>query len=231
MNWLLIIVAIIFICNMIIGWKKGFVRILFSLLGFVIALGITYAVTPVIIDNFVIDSSAYEELRDKCTQKARNSILAEDEEDSSYGYLKIFGIDIPEEAGLVPESADSGIVDSILENMGVYDAIGEKIARIIVKAVVFALCLLAVLIIIKALFFVIEAASHLPVINTANRMLGMGLGFIKALLTSWIIVAVLVLVSGTQIGNSATECINNSVILEKIYDTDVILHLLRSSVS
>ncbi len=51
-NWLLILMAIIFIYNIYDGWRQGFVRILFSLLGVIASLIISYIVTPALATVF-----------------------------------------------------------------------------------------------------------------------------------------------------------------------------------
>ena len=51
-NWLLILMAIIFIYNIYNGWRLGFVRILFSLLGIFVSLIISYVVTPALATVF-----------------------------------------------------------------------------------------------------------------------------------------------------------------------------------
>ncbi len=229
MNWLLIVIALIFLWNILQGLRRGFVQILFSLLGIFVALGITYAVTPLISEYVTNHTGVYEKIEDKCTEKARKSILAENDEEKSTRnmYLQLFGIELPEGVDNILEGADADFVDSIMESMGVYEQIGKKIAGIIIKALVFAGCLICIMIIIKLAYIALNAAAHLPVLSTINRMGGMALGIVKSFLISWLIVALLVILSGTRLGSSAVECINKSEILGYIYSSDIFLFFLR----
>ncbi len=229
MNWLLVLIALIFVWNIIQGMRRGFVQILFSLLGIFVALGITYAVAPIASEYIVNHTSAYERLEDKCNEKARERILSknEDESNARNTYLEFFGIELPEGMENIMDGADTDFIDSIMESMGVYEIIGKKIAGIIMKAIVFAGCLIIIMIMIKLLYAVLNSAAHLPVISTINRIGGMALGAIKSLLISWIIVVFFVILSGTSLGSSAVKCINDSDILGFIYSTDIFLFFLK----
>ena len=46
MNWLLIIVILIIAWNIAIGYNRGFLRIIYSLLAWVLVVGISTAATP-----------------------------------------------------------------------------------------------------------------------------------------------------------------------------------------
>ena len=229
MNWLLIVTGLIFLWNIIQGWRRGFVKILFSLLGIFVALGITYAVTPVVSEYISNHTGAYEKLEEKCAAGARKSLISKNEEDYAARnmYIELFGIELPEGVEDIMEGADKDLVDSIMDSMGIYDLIGKKIAGMIMKVLVFAGCLIIILLIIKIAYIVMNTAAHLPVISTVNRMGGMALGILKSFLISWIIVALLVILGGTRLGKSAIECINANSLLGYIYSTDIFLFFLK----
>ena len=69
MNWLLIIILIIILLLMIHGWRKGMLRILFSIVAIVVLIVLVAFATPHISGFIKEHTGVYTALEERCTEK------------------------------------------------------------------------------------------------------------------------------------------------------------------
>ncbi|MCD8301158.1 MAG: CvpA family protein [Clostridiales bacterium] len=74
MNWVLIIVLLIFLICIIHGWRKGFLRLLFSLLSFIILIGVISFATPYISRFLKNNTGIYAAIEERCAQTIGNRV-------------------------------------------------------------------------------------------------------------------------------------------------------------
>lgn len=67
-------------------------------------------------------------------------------------------------------------------------------------------------------------------IHGINQILGLLLGFMQALAIVWITFLVITIFSSTAIGKLLMEMIEQSVILDKLYDLNVFLNFLQKTI-
>ena len=76
MNWLLIIVILIIAWNIAIGYNRGFLRIIYSLLAWVLVVGISTAATPyvkeVLQQNTDIEAKIEQNVKDSLKEKVES---------------------------------------------------------------------------------------------------------------------------------------------------------------
>ena len=69
MNWLLVIILIIILLLMIHGWRKGMLRILFSIVAIVVLIVLVAFATPHISGFIKEHTGVYTALEERCTEK------------------------------------------------------------------------------------------------------------------------------------------------------------------
>ena len=76
MNWLLIIVILIIAWNIAIGYNRGFLRIIYSLLAWVLVVGISTAATPYVKEalqqNTDIEAKIEQNVKDSLKEKVES---------------------------------------------------------------------------------------------------------------------------------------------------------------
>lgn len=104
--------------------------------------------------------------------------------------------------------------------------IGGYIANFLISVIAFVIVLCLVKAIISIVARSIQTISRLPLINFADKWLGLGLGFIKGLIGVWIatiVMAVLILLPKFQ---TLAVMLNESTLGKWFYENNIVLELI-----
>lgn len=207
----LILVAIVLL-NVIIGYKKGLVNVVFNIFAFLIAIIVTLLlfkpISNIVIGNTKIDDKIKEtiivnmsgnENEDKIeTETKENNVL------QTYIESKI-----KEKA----ESAKTEALDVIAQSISVR-------ATEILTAILLFIALRVVLIILK---FLTEFLEELPIIKQFNKAGGLLYGVLKATIIILLLSTVLYLVASVKPDGIISSSIKESYITKFLYQNNIII--------
>ena len=216
-----IIVDVILFCiilgNAIITYKKGLVKVVFSLCSSIIAIVLVFILYKPI-TNFIINhtntsqklESAFEENVQSLFEKEN---IENTQELQNNHILKVL---IGDKMGNLIEET----TDNIVQYMSV------EIAHKVINVIVF----FALFIIIRLLLFMIrsyiELIANLPIIRIINHSGGMIYGIIKGFLLIYVIFAILSLIIPIIGDTSITVAIQNAPIGGKMFNHNILLNLI-----
>ena len=130
----------------------------------------------------------------------------------------------------IPEFLKKGLMENnnneAYKQLGVsnfMDYIGAYVSDIIVKIISFLITFLVVTIFIRAIIFALDIITALPVINGLNRVAGIAVGGLIAVILVWIAFLIITLLYNSDIGKECFRCIENSEFLTFLYEKNVIL--------
>ena len=104
------------------------------------------------------------------------------------------------------------------------------IATGILNVAAFLVSVLAVHLLLWLSISALSILANLPVIRIVNRVAGLALGLLQALLVLWLAFLILSLVSGTEIGMQLTKMVESSSWLNWLYESNLFLEIvLRAS--
>lgn len=101
--------------------------------------------------------------------------------------------------------------------------LSRNITQIAIKIIACIALFIILRLILAALFKILDAASKLPVINSANKLLGGLLGVINILFVIYIVCALVSLFAANE---SVTDVINSSYIVKYFYNNNILLQLV-----
>ncbi len=216
MNYLLIAVVVLLAWSLFDGYKKGFMRGVFSLVSWIIILVICNVATPMVTDFLIEETSIEESISENISAKL-NEMIAES------GIAEIEE-SIPEElrAALLGEE---GNIEEVIANNG------EMVinSTSIVYSIISVISLVVVIIVAKILMVVIELvlgiASKLPIIGSADKLLGILCGGIKGVLICWIVLAVVSVLAISGANTEIASYIAQSQFLTWMQDHNYILKM------
>lgn len=219
MNWLLIIVLAILLFCAIRGWRRGFLRILYSLVSIILLMGLMAYATPHI-SNFVKENTGiYTSIEERCTEAIQER--AEAGIESAAGESDVAGISLPDKVS----SYIMGTGEGVLENSGVYDVIGSKAADWLLGGIAFFLALILSLIIVNAIGKILDIANKIPIIKGINRTLGIFAGFLQGFIIIWLAFLFLALIAGTSVGELCINFIDENFFLKYLYYHNALLEI------
>ncbi len=218
MNWMLIIVLIIFLLMIIRGWRKGLLRILFGLIAILVLIGLVSFVTPYVSGFLKEHTGIYTMIEERCTRQIQERI--ENGMESSVGQdSAVAGISLPEK--VTSYLTDSG--ETVLESSGIYQTLGERAADLILAGAAFLIALILAIIIVKLIDKGLGIVDHIPVLKGINRILGLFAGIFEAFILVSLFFLFVALIAGTEIGETLTGYIDESEFLSFLYYQNIIL--------
>lgn len=231
MNWLLIAVAIFWIIMAIVGIKKGFLRMLYSISALIISLILTIVlysqVADIICENTQFDEFLYEKYTSYIEEKN-----TQETDDPSFIIKMAESVSIDTEnetfktiEKLVEEGTEgaSAAVNEITSEIS--HALALKLVTMTINVVAFILTLLIIGIILLIILNIIKVIEKIPVIKGMNRFLGFVLGAGMGLIIIWIAFAFITVLAATSFGNECLKCISESQLLTWIYKVNIFTKL------
>lgn len=245
MNWVLIGVVLVLLGSAYMGWKKGVVKIMLSLVALIATLLITMVLTGPV-GNIVKDNTkAYDSLYTKVAEavgKKEDVTSAVDELDQYNGQTDIDEAQLQSEVNRVidkfefPDALKGHLksvdIEGFIDNgvTGVQDAIvtylATQITNIIYNAIVFVCVFIIVYVVLAIIIKLVDFVSMLPVIKQINKGVGLIIGLIKGLLYVWLFFIIMSLICNTEFAATVFAYINDNKILTFLYDNNLIMKLL-----
>ncbi|WP_461812597.1 CvpA family protein [Faecalimonas sp.] len=232
MNWLLIGVGILFFICMVIGYIRGFIKI-------IVSFGTTVASVVLVIFLTPYTSKAIVALTpiDEMVQKKCISMMSVEGIDQNISEKFLNKIELPRQKQIeilekadIPEFVKQGLIENnnneAYKQLGVenfVDYIGAYVSGVVVKIISFLLTFLIVIIFIRAIIFALDVIAALPVLNGLNRIAGMFVGGLIAIIFTWLVFLALTLLYDSYIGVEGFRCIESSKLLTFLYEKNVIL--------
>ncbi len=221
MNILTLIVIGVLILYTFLGYKSGLIKTVFSICSMIIALILSLLISP----NISKALQERENVVNYFSQKVEK-VLNLDKVDNAVATQAEQIEKLP-----IPKSIKDTLIDT--NNTQAYNALNvtnftgylsHSLACIIINALSFILTFLVLLIALRILSKVLDLISKLPVLHQINKLTGLIAGFVRGLITIWLLSIALTIFSGTDFGKYCFEMINESVFLSILYNNNFILN-------
>ena len=224
MNWLFWIVVAIIVFFAIRGWNRGLLRILYSLISVVLLIGLISYATPYVTSYIKNNTGVYTLLEERCTQTLRNrgESAVEKEVDQQSDQTEVAGVSLPEH--VTSYITDSG--NALLDQSGIYEAMGSKMADWILAGISYFIALLIAGFIVALIGRALRIVSRIPVIKGINRTLGIFAGGFQGLILVWLLFLLIALFAATDMGKQCIEQIDGNVVLRYLYYDNALSKIL-----
>lgn len=233
MNWVLILVIAILAGYTLTGYTKGFLKIAYSLVSWIVILGFVIFATPHIQDYLKNNTSIYNKVvvyceetmgelieRERTETGADESALAENELFAALAERMPEGIleELKEQAG--------EITDGFMEEYGIYDKTAAVLADLLLQGIATLIAMLAGLVVSAALSAVLGFIAKLPLIGFANKILGLAAGAANGLLIVWFAFYLVAILCTTGFGSTVITHIYANGFLTYLYENNIVLSIL-----
>lgn len=237
-NFLLIVVLAILVGLAFMGYRKGFIKMVVSMLSVVITFVLVVALQPKI-SGMLREMDLYEELRRDTTTAIHDKIYEELEHSNLWEQVDDFEnfmdellerLKIPQEMqGFVKRGIEKiNLKETTMENAA--DAlaaqIGQKLADLVVDCGVFAISYIVILTVVKILFGVLNIISLLPLIHGANKLAGLALGFAEGLCIVWVFFLLATTFGGAKLNETLFPQIQSNPFLLLLYENNLLMKFL-----
>ena len=231
LNVLLIVVAIIFLLSILIGYKKGLIKLVASLVSTVICIVLVMLISPSV-SKWIQESTPLKEtVQNKCVEWLMPDTTMEEE---------VLQTELPREEQItliegaqLPEIFQRMLLEN--NNNEVYMALGVEtfgeyivayIAKVIADVLSFLVTFVVVFIIIRIVIGMLGIIDKLPLIGGANHLAGAAVGAGMGILIIWILFIVITLLYNTSFGAACLANISESKILTMLYENNILMNYI-----
>lgn len=228
MNWVLIIVLLTLALCVIHGYCKGFLRIVYSLIAWLLALVFVSWATPYICQFLLENTGIYETVEAHCEETIRQSAAdkIETEAEEQQEELADLGLNLPDSVmeGILEKT--SGAADEFLEESGIYTKLAGELANFVIEGISFLGALILAWLLLHIISELLGIVSRIPILKGMNRFLGTFAGAIQGLLFIWIAFYIVALCSTNEVGKGLVSYIYESPFLTFLYENNLVLTII-----
>lgn len=225
MNWIDIIILVILAINSLIGIKDGFIVSIFNLVGFIIAYFVAKLYYPVVSEYIVKNPELYGKLKDFVISKVQPII--EKNTNLGDGSTILDNLKLPE---LIMDNAlNNPLQGSYLKDMTdtVLNVVAETLTGILINIISFLIVFFVSWLILLIVVRVIDRVASLPILKQFNKLLGLGVGFIRGALIVYLILAILTPMISFSPDGAIAKGVFDSKIGYYLYNNNILLNYLK----
>ena len=239
MNWLLIIVILVLAGNIVWGFSKGFLRVIYSMLAWIAILVFVTWATPYVANVLTEKTNIDNRIETNLDEKLHELVIGDtngqkedrepDTQNPGQGKKNYRDLQMKLPDAVTNKLFDTNkIADQILEGSGAYDVVAGRATDLVMHVISFVLVLLIAVISFHLLSVVLKVVEKLPLIGGINRLLGLFAGLVKGILIIWLAFAIIAMAGTTDIGIALISYIYESPLLIWAYENNFVLTLLMT---
>lgn len=239
MNWLLIIVILVLAGNIVWGFSKGFLRVIYSMLAWIAILVFVMWATPYVANVLTEKTNIDNRIETNLDEKLHELVIGDtngqkedrepDTQNPGQGKKNYRDLQMKLPDAVTNKLFDTNkIADQILEGSGAYDVVAGRATDLVMRVISFVLVLLIAVISFHLLSVVLKVVEKLPLIGGINRLLGLFAGLVKGILIIWLAFAIIAMAGTTDIGIALISYIYESPLLIWAYENNFVLTLLMT---
>lgn len=239
MNWLLIIVILVLAGNIVWGFSRGFLRVIYSMLAWIAILVFVTWATPYVANVLTEKTNIDNRIESNLDEKLHELVIGDtngqkedrepDTQNPGQGKKNYRDLQMKLPDAVTNKLFDTNkIADQILEGSGAYDVVAGRATDLAMRVISFVLVLLIAVISFHLLSIVLKVVEKLPLIGGINRLLGLFAGLVKGILIIWLAFAIIAMAGTTDIGIALISYIYESPLLIWVYENNFVLTLLMT---
>lgn len=225
-NYLFIAILILFLYLVIRGYRRGFLRIVVTFIGMIIIIAAVKRATPYVSEYLISNTKVYEAVQEKVTEKFKEANLRYDNTIEENQIKTINSYEIPDslKKNLILNNTQlmykKLLVDVFEEYVSAY------LAKSAVKAMAFVVLFITFGVLFRLLLRFVDIISKIPIIKGINKLAGGCLGFVEALIITWVFFFLVVMFIGSNSGSMLLHMIADNEILSFLFNSNILMNVI-----
>lgn len=231
MSWMDVFIIVIFVINIIKGWKNGLILSFFNTASFIVAGAIAKIYHPWISKYIMENSMIFLKVQASIGQRFQTAINRQAVDGGILGNGNIFEVlKFPKVVESLFMKSEPIKEASTRAMEGVYSYLSDILARMFIDFI----SILIVFFVVKILLWIIGHLLHkiakLPVLNQFNHLGGFVFGFLKGLLIVFIFLAMITPFTTMMDTNIFIEGLESSIIAKILYNNNPIIRMIQYAI-
>lgn len=200
----------------LVGYKKGMVKIVLSMIAMVVTYILAAALTIPVSMALKTATPVYTTIEESVEKMVKEAKI----DDTKLDITAIEKLNLPSQI-------EEKLIDGAEKvTTGFNDYLVSSISNFILKALTFFILFVVIYIILSIVIKVFDFVSKLPFLNTVNKAGGLAVGAVQGLIIVWIGCLVITAFSDKAWAQEAFRQINDNKLLTFIYENNPIIFLV-----
>lgn len=225
-NILLIAVLILFVFMISNGYKKGFLRIAVTMMGYIIIIAAVNHLSPYVSEFLIEHTETYGEIKDKITKEFEEANRKYDNAIPDNQILTVNSYDLPDvlKSNLLINNTKE-MYEKLFVNI-FEEYVSAYLAKTAINAMSFVILFVLLFVAFKILLHVVDLISKIPVIKGLNKMAGAIIGLMEALVIVWVFFFIAVIFIGDNSGSVLFKMITDSKFLSYLFNSNILMKFI-----
>lgn len=231
MNALLLVVGVIFLISVLVGYKRGFIKIILSLVSTLLCIVLVMFISPSVSKWIQESTPLRETIQDKCVEwlvpegtEGEDVLQTELSRENQISLIE--GAKLPEIIQKMLLENNNSEVYTVLGVQSFGEYIGAYVAKVVADILAFLITFIAAFIIVRIVLGMLKIVDKIPLVGGANHLVGGIVGAGIGILIIWILFIVITLLYNTSLGVACLEDIAESEILTKLYEGNFLMNFI-----
>lgn len=227
MNFLLIIVIVIFIGLMLNGYRQGLLKAVLSVGAVVLALFLTSHGYPYVSKAIRSTTNLESVLKEKITVSLEMKV----EEEISTKNQQMELIDqynLPEQLKTILIDNNNNDIYEQLQVNNFYDYVGSILSCIIINGIAYLATWLILFFIIRVVMWWMDIMTDFPLVHGVDKAGGVVLGLAEAAIIVWLGFILITIIGNSQIGETLYGQICENPFLTFLYQHNILLDIVTN---
>lgn len=226
LNYLFIgIVAFLLICA-IRGYKKGFLRIVITLVGLVVIIMAVTVISPYVSTFLMEKTPVYDKVRAKVISVFESKNAEFDNSLPENQIKTIESYELPELITTALIENNTEVVYKALAVTVFEDYVSGYMAKMIIKAGSFIGLVAALWIVLWIMLFASDFLNKIPILRTFNRLCGMGTGLTVGIIIVWLFFLIVLTFLGDSMSTWMLDRVSESQLLTFLFNTNMLFRFI-----
>lgn len=222
-----IFIGIVFAC-ICIGFRKGLIKMVYSLGSTIIGIFLAYLLYPQVSSMLIKYTKIYDFIMNKAIKALNLNQLAENAGSHDAQIQLIKDLKVPHFIKNILIEDNNQVVYDLLKATGIEQYIGGTIATIAINALAFLIVLVLVILLLNIISHVLHIVSKLPVIHQLDKVGGLAAGLLQGIILLWIICILISFVIAIQGNEKLFILIDKSPIVTFFYNNNLIIGFISN---
>lgn len=223
MNLIFLVTIALMLLLALVGYKRGLIKSVLSIVGIVGAVIITSCVHPYVADLLC----KYTNIDEAVSARIESSIKFDGETENSVYQQENFleNTNLPENIKDYIRSSDT-VAKSRKQVDGYIDGVVEYLTALTMKGLAYILTLVVVTLAALIILGLAKFVDRIPIVGGIDKVGGLLLGIVQAVVIVWIFMLIVTLLSAFDWADSIIKMIKENNLLEFLYDKNIFLKMV-----
>ena len=229
-TWLGIAAAVVLLLSCAVGFKRGFIGEVVSVLLTILSIVLVWFVNPYM-NTFLTDyTPVYERIQEKCddlvAKNADGFGLEEVSEEAQEQLVDALPIPQLLKKQIFRNNNDRSY--QLLDVSGFKDYVATGLANMLLNGLSFFLSFLLCSLAVRLIKYVLEMAFSLPVLKQINQLAGLAVGGAKGIFLIWVIMLGITVFCNTAYGKECMDLIQRDTFLRILYNLNPLIRFFMN---